>query len=320
MKKKLFPVIILMIAMLIAGCGKEQSVGVRVGSLKGPTSIGLLNLMDKAEKGKTTDTYEFHMATGADELLPMLIKGELDIALIPANAAANLYQKSDAGIQVIDINTLGVLYLVTGDDSIDELSDLKGKTIYSTGKGTTPEAALRCVLRDIGFNDDDYTMEFKSEATEVATLLSEDQNAVGLLPQPFVTAACMQNDSLKIVIDLNNEWDKIYSSQGKQLVTGVTVVRKAFASEHPEAVKRFMQEHSASVTAIDIETTAAMAVEKGIIAKEPIAKKAIPMCNIVYIDGSKMKEALSGYLDSLYEFNPEMIGGKLPEDDFYYVQ
>ena len=313
-------VVICMLLTLLTACGSKEPESVRVGSLKGPTSIGLLSLMDKAEKNDTQNRYEFNMAAAADELLPLMIKGELDIALIPANAAANLYKKSEGAIQVIDINTLGVLYLVTGDDTVKSIQDIKGRTVYSTGKGTTPEATLRCILEGNGISETDYEMEFKSEATEVAAMLAENPNAVGLLPQPFVTAACMQNEALKVVVDINEEWDKLYSSDGKKMVTGVTVVRKAFADEHPDAVKKFMQEHKESVDAIDPQTTAALAVNKGIIAKEPIAVKAIPECNIVYIDGEQMKEALSGYLESLYDFNPELVGGAVPGDDFYYVQ
>jgi len=302
----------------------REAVTVRVGSLKGPTSMGILNLMDKASRGETLDTYEFQMATGADELLPLMVKGEMDIALVPANVAAVLYQKTDGGISVIDVNTLGVLYLVTGSDGIQSIEDLKGKTIYLTGKGTTPEASIRYILDADGLTTEDYTLEFKSEATEVAAVLAQEPEAIGLLPQPFVTAACIQNDSLKVVMDINEEWMRVENelrdgiSHG--MVTGVTVVRKEFLEENPEAVETFLEEHKASTEAInkDPAAGAALAVEAGIVAKEPIALKAIPECNITCITGEDMKAALREYLNVLEGFNAELIGGKLPGEDFYF--
>lgn len=293
---------------------------VRVASLKGPTSLGLLFLMDKAEKGETSNAYEFQMATGADEILPLMVKGDLDIALIPANVASILYHKTQGGVEVIDINTLGVLYMVSGEDGLTDFTDLKGKTIYLTGKGTTPDYVLQYLLTANGMSVDDVTLEYKSEATEVASVLAEDPTAIGLLPQPFVTAACMQNDVLKVIFDLNEEWNKIQGVSGSSMVTGVTVVRKEFLAEHEDAVKSFMEEHKASAEAINADpaTGAALAVEAQIVAKEPIAQQAIPGCNITYMDKADMKQALSGYLDVLFHQDSQSIGGGLPESDFYY--
>lgn len=293
---------------------------VRVASLKGPTSLGLLFLMDKANKGETANNYEFRMATGADEILPLMVKGDLDIALIPANVASILYHKTQGGVEVIDINTLGVLYMVSGEDGLADFTDLKGKTIYLTGKGTTPDYVLQYLLNANGMSVDDVTLEYKSEATEVASVLAEDPTAIGLLPQPFVTAACMQNDALKVIFDLNEEWNKVQGANDSSMVTGVTVVRKEFLEENEEAVKAFMEEHKASAEAINADpaTGAALAVEAQIVAKEPIAQKAIPDCNITYMDKADMKQALSGYLDVLFHQDSQSIGGGLPESDFYY--
>ena len=293
---------------------------VRVASLKGPTSLGLLFLMDKADKGETSNAYEFQMATGADEILPLMVKGDLDIALVPANVASVLYQKTQGGVEVIDINTLGVLYMVSGEDGLTNFTDLKGKTIYLTGKGTTPDYVLQYLLTANGMSVDDVTLEYKSEATEVASVLAEDPTAIGLLPQPFVTAACMQNDALKVIFDLNEEWNKVQGENGSSMVTGVTVVRKEFLEENEAAVKSFMEDHKASAEAINADpaTGAALAVEAQIVAKEPIAQKAIPNCNITYIDKAEMKQALSGYLEVLFGQDPQSVGGGLPESDFYY--
>ena len=310
----------MMLCGLLGGCGSSEPVTMRVGAMKGPTCMGLLFLMEQAEAGKCEDTYEFTMATAADELLPLMIKGELDIALVPANVAAVLYQKTNGGMSVIDINTLGVLYFVTGDESVKSVADLKGKTIYLTGKGTTPEASIRYVLKQNGLAESDYNLEFKSEATEVAAVLAENQEAVGFLPQPFVTAAMMQNDALKVVLDMNEEWAKL-QADGSGMVTGVTVVRNEFLEENEAAVKRFIAEHIESAAAInaDVERGATLAVEAGIVAKEPIAKKAIPECNITCVTGAEMKVALEKYLNVLAEFKAELVGGSVPGEEFYYI-
>lgn len=314
-----------MLGALLTGCGSgkaEEKVTVKVGALKGATTLGLLPLEDKAANGEAGENYEFSMMTAADELLPMMIKGELDIALLPSNVASILYQKTNGGVTVIDINTLGVLYMVSGDSSVTGVEDLEGRTIYLTGKGTTPDYVLHYILSGNGMDaDSDCTLEYKSEATEVAALLAENPDAIGLLPQPFVTAACAQNDALSVIQDMNAEWEKLQGEDGSRLVTGVTVVRNEFLQEHENAVVTFMEEHQASAQSMnsDVENGAKLAAASGIIAKEPIALKAIPKCNITYIDGADMKQALSGYLEVLYEQNPESIGGALPGDDFYYV-
>ncbi len=299
---------------------ETEQAAVRVGSLKGPTSIGLLKLMKDAEEGNTADTYTFTMETAADALLPMLIQGKLDIALIPANVASVLYHKTEGGIKVIDINTLGVLYMVSADVSLDGIEALKGKTVYLTGKGTTPDYVLHYILEENGIREGDITLEYKSEAAEVAAALAGEPESIGLLPQPFVTAACVQNENLQAIFDMTEEWRKLQGEGGSQLVTGVTVVRSAFLEENQEAVDRFLKAHKASAEFANtqVEETAELAAEKGIIEKAPIAVKAIPECNITYMEKEEMQAALSGYLEVLMERSPESIGGKLPEADFYY--
>ena len=307
---------------LLAGCGQqEEPTTVRIGGLKGPTSMGLVFLQEQAENGQAKQAYEFTMAAGADELLPLMIKGELDIALIPANVASVLYGKTEGGISVLNINTLGVLYMVSGDDSIDSMESLRGRTIYLTGKGTTPDYVLQYLLTSNGIDVSECTLEYRSEATEVAVLLAEQPQAIGLLPQPFVTVACAQNDQLKVVLDMNEQWNLVQGEGGSSMVTGVTVVRNDFLQEHPEAVANFMTEHAASVQAIqeDPDKGAELVVATGIIAKEPIARKAIPQCNITCIDGENMRQALSGYLQVLYDLDPQAVGGALPEESFYYI-
>ncbi len=308
--------------LFCTGCGSKESANVRVGSLKGPTSVGILFLMEKAEKGETADGYEFRMATAADELLQLMAKGELDIALVPANAAAVLYQRTDGGVVAVDINTLGVLSFVSGSADISSVADLKGRTVYLTGKGTTPEASLKYILRQNGLTEQDYALEYKSEAAEVAAVLAENPAAVGLLPQPFATAAMLQNESLKEVLNMNEEWDRVQGEGGSAMVTGVTLVRREFLEEHEDAVKEFIREHRDSAEKVNRDTAAAaaLAVQAGIVAKESIALEAIPRCSVTCVTGENMKQLLSGYLGVLSDFNPELVGGRLPGDDFYFSE
>ena len=279
---------------------------VRVGGLKGPTTMGLVKLMDDAKNGTAANNYEFTMVTAADELTGLVASGKVDIALLPANVASVLYHKTEGKVSVIDINTLGVLYLVSGDSSISSIENLSGKTVYLPGKGTTPEY-----------------VEFKSEASEVAAVLAEDPNAIGLLPQPFVTAAIAQNDSLSVVLDLTKVWDSLQEDgSNSRLVTGVSIVNNEFLAAHKDLVDTFLTEHEASIayTAADPEGAAALIEKAGIVAKAAIAQKALPACNITYLDGQDMKDALNGYLSVLLSQNPQSVGGSLPEDDFYYLR
>ncbi|MBS7158589.1 MAG: ABC transporter substrate-binding protein [Collinsella sp.] len=320
-------------ASALAGCGGHtdagsapagsapshaSATGVRVASLKGPTSIGLVSFMDRAKDADAFESdYTFTIATSADEILPSMIKGDLDISLIPANAASVLYNKTEGGVRCLDINTLGVLSVVTGDASLTDFEQLANRTVYLTGKGTTPEYAMNYLLAAAGIADT-VTLEFKSEAAEVVSVLAADASAVGILPQPFVTAALVKNPALSAPIDLTDVWST-HSEDGSRMVTGVTVVRAAFADEHPEAVEEFLKAQNASVDAVNDDPSAAapLVVEAGIVDAEPIAAKAIPGCHLVCITGDDMAAALSGYLQVLSDADPSSVGGALPDDDFY---
>lgn len=299
----------------------DDEAVIRIGGLKGPTTMGLVKLMDDAENGTAKNNYEFTMVTAADELTALVAGGSVDIALLPANVSSVLYNKTKGGVSVIDINTLGVLYLISGDTSITSIDQLAGKTVYLPGKGTTPEYSLRYVLAEAGLTEDDVTLEFKSEATEVASVLTEDPDAIGLLPQPFVTAAMAQNDQLAMIMDLAEVWDSFQEEGGSRLVTGVTIANTTFLKEHEDLVNTFLEEHEASIrfAETDVDTTAELIANAGIVAKAPIAKKALPYCSIEYVAGEEMKEALSGYLNVLFEQNPASVGGALPDDAFYYI-
>lgn len=303
------------------GTSAAAGYTLRIGSLKGPTSMGLVELMDQAAKGEAKGSYEFTMVTAADELLGKIVSGDLDVALVPSNMASIIFNKTNHGVNVLNINTLGVLYVVSSDDSIKSIADLKGKTVYLTGKGTTPDYALQYLLKANGMTTDDVTLEYKSEPTEVAALLKEKPDTIGLLPQPFVTVAMAQNDTLKMVLDLTKEWDAVSGEDGGSLVTGVTICRGELFEEHADAIQTFMEEQKASAAFANenVAETAKLVAAAGIIEKAPVAEKAIPYCSITYIDGTDMKNRLYGYLSALYEMDPATVGGELPTKDFFYI-
>ncbi len=305
----------------LTGCSKDEpeDTTIRIGSLKGPTSMGLVELMDQAEKGEAGADYEFTMAAAADEINAAFLKGDLDIVLIPANVASVLYNKTEGQVAVLDVNTLGVLYLLESGETVQSAADLKGRTIYLPGKGTTPDYAIQYILAQNGLAPEDVDLRYKSEAAEVISALQEEPEALGLLPQPAVTTACMQNENLRIALDLTEEWDKV-STDGS-LVTGVTLVRREFLKQHETAVQAFLSAHeeSAKFTNENIEEAAELVAALEIVPKAPIAAQAIPYCNITCMTGKDMQTALSGYLTVLAEQNPEAVGGALPAEDFYYL-
>lgn len=293
-------------------------VDMRIAGLKGPTSMGMVKLMQDAEDGTAKNNYTFTIAGSADEITPKLTQGELDIAAVPANLAAVLYNNTKGAVQLLAVNTLGVIYIVEKGDSVQSLADLKGKTIYATGKGSTPEYALKYILSKNGIDPDkDVTIEWKTEPTEVVQTLAQADGAIAMLPQPYVTVAQGQVEGLRVAVDLNQAWNDL--DNGSLFLTGVLVVRTEFAKEHPEQIDAFLKEYEASTQWVNANVAdAAQLVEKYDIVKAAVAEKAIPACNITYLAGQQMKDATTGYLQVLFDQNPKSVGGQLPDDGFYY--
>lgn len=297
-----------------AGEDPIQTETVRVGALKGPTAMGLVRMM--SDDGVN----QYTLAGSADELTPKLIKGELDVACVPANLAAVLYNKTEGQIVTLAVNTLGVLYIVeNGGETVRSMADLKGRTLVAAGKGSTPEFGLRYLLEQSGLDPDkDVTIDWKSEHAECVAALAAGTADLALLPQPFVTVAQGKLENLRVALDLTAEWDAL--DNGSAMITGVAVARRDFAEGNPELVDRFLKEYAVSVDWVNENTAEAaeLIVENGIIESAAIAGKALPHCNIVCLTGQEMVEKLSGYLRVLAEAAPESVGGALPGDGFYY--
>ena len=296
---------------------------VRVTALKGPTAMGMVPMMESVTgTSNGQNTYTYTITPSVDAVTPALVQGETDIAAVPANLASVLYNNTKGQVQVLAINTLGVLYIAESGESVQSVSDLKGKTIYASGKGASPEYALNYILSANGIDPEkDVTIEWKAEHSECVAALSSQEGGIAMLPQPFVTTAQAKNEKLRIALDLTEDWDKAQegSETPSAKLTGVVVVRTQFAQKHPEAVNAFLDSYKASVeyANANVEETAEL-IEAHDIVPAPVARKALPACNIVFIEGDEMKEKLSGYLNVLYEQNPKAVGGQLPGEDFYY--
>ena len=305
-----------------------ESEPLRVAGLKGPTTMGLVNLLglstdsqadENGLKPSQDGSVLYNMYGAADELVPLLVKGDLDAACVPANLAATLYNKTQGAVQVACINTLGVLYVVEKGDTVQSMADLKGKTLVTTGKGTTPEYVLRYLLSQNGIDPDkDITMEYTSEATEALAKVQAGEVSIAMLPQPFVTAAMAQTEGLRVALDMNAEWQTV---AGTPLVTGVLLVRKDAVEADPARFADFMEKYKQSTeqTAADPEGTAALCEAFGVVAKAALAQKALPQCNIVFETGDAMKSDLTTYYQILFDADPTSVGGALPGDDFYYA-
>lgn len=299
---------------------------IKVAAMKGPTGMGMVKLMQDAKDGKTANNYEFTLAGGADAFTASLVKGDIQLAAVPCNVASTLYNKSGGKIKVVGINTLGVLYIMETQSTknpLQSVADLKGRTIYLTGKGTTPEYTLRHLLKSAGLDPDkDVKMEFKSEATEVvaAMQLSSNNTVVCMLPQPYATTVTMNDGMMQVALDVTKEWEKLNGTDST-VVTGVLVANAEYYNNNKAAVEKFMEEYKASVDYVNAHVNeAAQLVEDFGIIKAAVAKKAIPQCNITLVEGNDMKTKVVNYLKVLYDENPAAVGGAMPDAGFYVTE
>jgi len=312
MKKLIAALLCFVMLLSLGACSLAEDAAPRLAALNGPTAMGMARLL----------TAE-NVYAAADELVPLFNKGEIDIASVPVNLIANLYNneniKDENKPVLLAINTLGVLYIVEkGGEEITSLEDLKGRTLYATGAGSTPEYALTYLLGAHGLEiGKDVTVEFKSSPNEVLPLLLSDEKATAMLPQPFVTVAAAQVEGLRVALNLSAEWDAL--ENGSRMITSGIMARRSYAEQHPEAVAAFLRDFADSVAFVNSDAEAAAQIIDALgIVKAPIAQKALPQCNIVCITGEEARAILPGYLQTLLDLNPAAIGGSLPGDDFYW--
>lgn len=323
--------------MLLAGCtndttpsndgtatsttAKEKGIDIRMAVLKGPTGVGAVNLWNKQDAGKTTNNYTIELATEPQAIINKFANDQIDIAAMPTNAAAALYAKTNGNIQVLAVNTLGVLYMMENGNTIESVADLKGKTIYSTGQGANPEYVLKYILEKNGLNpDEDVTIKFVAENQELSTLIMKGEATIAMVPEPLHTTLKTKNQKLRTALDMTAEWEAV-SGDDSALMMGCVVAKKDFVKNNPDGIRTFLQEYESSIASGDAlrEETGKLCAKYGIIDDANIAANAIVGCNMTFVQSDRMKEQLSGYLEVLFNANSKSVGGKLPDDAFYYL-
>ncbi|MDR0840413.1 MAG: ABC transporter substrate-binding protein [Christensenellaceae bacterium] len=292
---------------------KPAPAPLRIAALKGPTGMGIVALMEP----QYANQYAITIASAPDEVTAGIISGNLDIAAVPTNLASVLYNKLEGDVVMLAVNTLGVLYVLEDGDTIHSLADLSGKTLYATGQGATPEYALNFLLEKNGLSD--VTVEYYSEHSELATLMASGDVKLGMLPEPNVTATMAQNETLRIALDLTEEWNKVSDTT---MVMGCIIARKSAIAGNEAAIKQFLTDYAASTAFVNKKHQMAsqLIAQYGIIPKAELAQKAIPKCNIVCLTGDEMRTAAQGMLQVLFDADPKSVGGALPQQDFYWSE
>ena len=313
--------ILLVLVFLLTGCQKQETPAakeeINIGVLQGPTGIGASYLLEKSYNDEAVNKYSPTIDADANNMVTQIAAGQLDIAALPTNVAASLYNKTSGAVKIIALNTAGVLYILEKGNTVNSVADLKDKTIYATGQGANPEYVLNYILKENGLTvGEDVQVEFK-DSGELTTLAASGDIDLCMLPIPAATTVLAKNTDFRSAIDLSAEWDKL--NNGSVLTMGCLVVRTSFYNEHKSAVESFLKEYEESINYVKAHPTEAGALcEKfGIVASSAIAAMAIPDCNLIYVAGKDIKPAIEGYYKVLFEANPKSIGGALPADDFY---
>lgn len=320
MKKIIAILLAFVLCLGFTACSTDNTgddVQTRIVALKGPTGIGMAKMMED----NTDEKYTFTVAAQPTEAVAAISGGNADIAAVPTNLAATLYKKTEKGVKIIAINTLGSLYILEQGNTINSVEDLKGKTIYATGQGANPEYVLNYILEKNGLVvGQDVFVEFKAEHSELAALMASGQCIIGMLPEPNVSSAMAQNKELRIALNLNDEWNKV-SNEKSKLTMGCVIVRNEFLEQYPEKVDEFLKELESSIDyAVQNAADAGTLCEKyGIVPKAALATKAIPNCNLTLIKGKDMKSAIEGYYEVLFNADKTSVGGAIPDEEFYYV-
>lgn len=329
--------VVLLLVAMFTGCGQvlddasapdaTVKANVNVTAIAGPTGVGLVSLMQKQTEGTATNNYSFNVVSAPEQAVAAITNGSADIAAVPTNLASTLYKKTGGKVQVLAINTMGVLHILANGEEISQVADLKGKTIYTSGQGANPEYILKYVLERNGLTPGkDVQIEFVADNDALATLVINGTAKVAMVPEPKAAAVLMQNKDVKRVLNMTTEW---YKKDGRippanelesSLVMGCVIARTEFVEQNPQAIRDFLVEYKASIESAtaDVAATATLCETYKIIPNAKIAGAAIPYCGLIYIDGSDLRRVLNDYYNVLYGYDPASIGGAIPDANFYY--
>ena len=290
---------------------------VRLGVLKGPTGIGASRLLELNEAGEAHNRYNVTVLAEATDMIAQIAAGQLDIAAIPTNAAASLYNKTNGDVRLVALNTAGVLYILENGDTVKDVADLRGRTIYAVGQGSNPEYVLRYILAGNGIDPDKDVEIVFMDSAELTTRAAAGTIGICMLPVPAVTTVLIKNPDMHIALDMTDEWDRL--GTGSMLTMGCVVVRKGFLEEHPAEVRFFIEEYGKSIEWVkeNVAEAGELCAKFEIVPAAAVAKKAIPDCNLIFVAGDDIRPALEGYLQVLFDSNPKAVGGKMPGADFY---
>ena len=324
MKKSLCLLLVIsMMMLLLAACGgkKEEAGQERLPNLMvmaGPTGVGAAKLLSDHAAGDVQVLASGTVVADNEAVTSALINGEADIAAIATNMASTLYNKMGGDLQVLAINTMGVLYIMEKGSTLEKIEDLRGKTLYATGKGANPEYIINYLLTSNGVDPSEVDIQWMT-AQEVTAAMVTSEDGICMLPVPAATALMIKDSDVREAISLSEEWDALGNGA---LAQGCIVARKSYVEANPQAVAEFLKAYEDSITymkaAENRADAAALVAEHGITANAAIAAKAIDQCNLTYVVGQEMKDMLVSFLGVMHAANPASIGGKMPGDDFYY--
>ena len=293
-------------------------------ALSGPTGVGASWLMEyySAENAFTDMPFilDSTIVTDNTEVQAALNNKTVDVAAIATNAAAVLSAKNPDSIQVLAVNTLGVLYILEKGDTVHSMADLKGKTLYcpSNTKGANPEHILNHLLTGNGVDPSDVNIEWLTPQ-EITVKMTSSDAGICMLPVPAATALLVKDSGVREAVSLSDAWQDL---EGSPLPMGCVVARTEYIEENPLGVEAFLAAYEKSINYIsdpaNSADASALVAQYEFAPNDQVAAKAIPQCSLTFVTGQEMKTTLEDYYTILFQTAPASIGGGLPYDSFYY--
>ena len=314
--------ILIMTLMAFTGCGTqaeepaELSAPVNIACMNGPTGMGMVDLMGN-------ENYNIEVFQAPTDAVPKIISGEIDVACVPSNLAAVLYNKTEGQIVSVSPMVMGVLHILGNGVEVSDVADLKGQTIVSAGQGGTPEYALQEVLQNAGLEmGKDVKVEWLASHADVNAKLLSDEGTIAMVPEPFVSAALAQGaGKVTDLFDMNTLWSE---ATGQDFPMGVLIARRDFVENRGSDLNILLNDLAASIEDVNSasDEVAQKIVDAGFLGNADIAKAAIPNCNLTLYTGDELAkgaEIMKTFNETMFALTPPAVGGALPGEDLYYT-